>query len=58
MPAILYEYAIALYLLGYIPLMSILPRVALLTAYYFIACLFTHKLVLLLVVISVVKWVV
>jgi len=35
---------------------SILPKIALLTAYYFIACLFemllTHKLALLLVVIS------
>ena len=37
------------------------PKITLLTAYYFIACLlemlFTHKLAL-LVVISVVKWVV
>ena len=42
--------------------MSILPKTALVTAYHFIACLlkmlFTHKMALLLVVISVAKWMV
>ena len=44
------------------PLVSMLPKITLLTAYHFIACLlemlFTHKMALLLVVISVAKWVV
>ena len=51
-----------IFIAGLHPLVSILPGVALLTAYYFTACilemLFTHKLALLLVVISVIKWVV
>ena len=44
------------------PLVSMLPKIALLTVYYFIACFlkipFTHKLAILLVVTNVVKWVV